>query len=143
MSSPEATTSIPQGTPDEESEALKAALGGVSSAFASLGRVFFCVDSAFNVLHASSQLDRMLGTGGFDAQRDLLAITVNRWPHGYAREPNTLWDAEWEEGDARPWEIGRQRHGRIAIANADAGASAYTDAAIDQAHRAVDELLAG
>ncbi len=89
------------------------------------------------------QLDRMLGSGGFDAQRDLLAITVNRWPHGYAREPNTLWDAEWEEGDARPWEIGRQRHGRIAIANADAGASAYTDAAIDQAHRAVDELLAG
>ena len=63
MSSPEATTSIPRGTPGEEREALKAALSGVSSAFASLGRVFFCVDSAFNVLHASSQLDRMLGAG--------------------------------------------------------------------------------
>jgi DNA-binding NtrC family response regulator len=42
---------------------MKAALAGVSSAFASLGRVFFCVDSAFHVLHASSQLDRVIGKG--------------------------------------------------------------------------------
>jgi spermidine dehydrogenase len=33
------------------------------------------------------------------------------------------------------------RFGRIAIANSDAGAAAYTDSAIDQAHRAVGELL--
>lgn len=38
--------------------------------------------------------------------------------------------------------FGRQPLGRIAIANSDAAASAYTDAAIDQAHRAVRELLA-
>ena len=38
---------------------------------------------------------------------------------------------------------GRQTHGRIAIANSDAAAYAYTDAAIDQAHRAVGELLKG
>jgi spermidine dehydrogenase len=88
------------------------------------------------------QLDRMLGPGGFDAGRDLLAITVNRWPHGYSYEPNTLWDPEWRDESELPWVIGRRRHGRIAIANADAGASAYTDCAIDQAHRAVAELLA-
>ena len=63
MSSPEIVSSTSQATPPEDSEALKAALAGVSSAFASLGRVFFCLDSAFSVLHASSQLDRMLGTG--------------------------------------------------------------------------------
>ena len=40
-----------------------------------------------------------------------------------------------------PHEIGRRRLGRIAIANSDAGAAAYTDSAIDQAHRAVRELL--
>jgi spermidine dehydrogenase len=90
--------------------------------------------------HARDQLDRMLGAGGFDAERDLLALTVNRWPHGYSREPNTLWDTEWQ-GPERPWEIGRRQHGRITIANSDAGASAYTDAAIDQAYRAVAELL--
>jgi spermidine dehydrogenase len=88
------------------------------------------------------QLDRMLAPGGFDSERDLLAITVNRWPHGYSYEPNSLWDPEWRDDGELPWVIGRRRHGRIAIANADAGASAYTDAAIDQAHRAVAELLA-
>jgi spermidine dehydrogenase len=38
--------------------------------------------------------------------------------------------------------VGRQRFGRIAIANADAAARAYTDAAIDEAWRAVTELRA-
>jgi spermidine dehydrogenase len=88
------------------------------------------------------QLRRMLGPG-FDGDEQILAITVNRWPHGYAYQPNTLWDAAWASEAERPWVIGRQRFGRIAIANADAAANAYTDAAIDQAHRAVGELLAG
>ena len=30
------------------------------------------------------QLGRTLGAGGFDPARDIGAITVNRWPHGYA-----------------------------------------------------------
>ena len=86
------------------------------------------------------QLARILGPGGFDQERDITAITVNRWPHGYAYEYNPLFDPEWPEG-AAPHEIGRARFGRIAIANSDAGAAAYTDSAIDQAHRAVEELL--
>ncbi len=86
------------------------------------------------------QLARILGPGGFDQERDITAITVNRWPHGYAYEYNPLFDPEWPEG-AAPHEIGRARCGRIAIANSDAGAAAYTDSAIDQAHRAVEELL--
>jgi spermidine dehydrogenase len=36
--------------------------------------------------------------------------------------------------------VGRKRFGRIAIANSDAAAIAYSDAAIDQAYRAVSEL---
>jgi spermidine dehydrogenase len=86
------------------------------------------------------QLGRILGPGGFDPQRDITAITVNRWPHGYAYEYNPLFDPAWPVG-AAPHEIGRARFGRIAIANSDAGAAAYTDSAIDQAHRAVEELL--
>jgi spermidine dehydrogenase len=85
-------------------------------------------------------LTRILGPGGFDATRDITAITVNRWPHGYAYEYNPLFDPDWPPGEA-PHEIGRTRFGRIAIANSDAGAAAYTDSAIDQAHRAVMELL--
>jgi len=87
------------------------------------------------------QMVRVLGTGGFDPARDIEAITVNRWPHGYAYEYNYLFDPEWPEGQA-PCQIARQRCGRIAIANSDAAAAAYTDAAMDQACRAVQELLA-
>jgi len=87
------------------------------------------------------QLGRMLGAAGFDPARDIEGITVNRWAHGYAYTPNALFDPDWKEAE-KPWVIGRKRFGRIAIANSDAGANAYTDVAIDQAHRAVGELLA-
>jgi len=87
------------------------------------------------------QLGRTLAPGGFDPARDITAITVNRWPHGYAYEYNPLFDPDWAPGQA-PHEIGRQRFGRIAIANSDSGAAAYTDCAIDQSHRAVGEILA-
>ena len=85
------------------------------------------------------QLARMLGGAGFEAARDIEGITVNRWAHGYAFTPNALFDPEWKE-EEKPWVIGRKRFGNIAIANSDAGASAYSDVAIDQAHRAVAEL---
>jgi spermidine dehydrogenase len=85
------------------------------------------------------QLNRMLGPAGFDAARDIEGITVNRWAHGYAFTPNPLFDPDWKE-EEKPWVIGRKRVGRIAIANSDAGASAYTDVAIDQAWRAVGDL---
>jgi spermidine dehydrogenase len=85
------------------------------------------------------QLGRMLASGGFDPARDIAGITVNRWAHGYAFGPNSLFDPDWPEGE-QPWVRGRQRIGRITIANSDAGASAYTDMAIDQAYRAVGEL---
>jgi spermidine dehydrogenase len=86
------------------------------------------------------QLARTLGSGGFDPARDIFAITVNRWPHGYAYEYNSLWDPFWLEGGETPCEVARKPYGRIAIANSDAGAYAYTDEAINQAYRAVGEI---
>ena len=86
------------------------------------------------------QLARTLGPGGFDPARDILAITANRWPHGYAYEYSTLWDKFLLEGGETPCELARKTHGRIAIANSDAGARAYTDEAINQAWRAVGEI---
>ena len=88
------------------------------------------------------QLGRMLGATGFDSARDIEGITVNRWAHGYAYGYNSLFDPDWTE-EEEPWVIGRKPFGRIAIANSDAGASAYTDCAIDQAYRAVSELVKG
>jgi spermidine dehydrogenase len=90
------------------------------------------------------QLARMLGAGGFDPARDIVDITVNRWPHGYAYTYNSLYDPmEWvfTESDQRPCVIARQPYGLIAIANSDAGASPHTDTALFEAHRAVGDVL--
>ncbi len=79
------------------------------------------------------------GSAGLDPARDISAITVNRWPHGYAYEYLGPFDPKWAPGEA-PHEIGRRPVGRIAIANSDSGVSAYLDSAIDQAWRAINEL---
>jgi spermidine dehydrogenase len=86
-----------------------------------------------------AQMATVLGGGGFDPAEDILGITVNRWPHGYAYEYNSLWDPIFAPGEA-PCEKARKPFGRIHIANSDAEAYAYTNAAIDQAYRAVSEI---
>jgi spermidine dehydrogenase len=88
------------------------------------------------------QLGRMLSAGGFDPARDIQAITVNRWPHGYAYEYNSLFEPLDRPASERPCVIGRQPFGRIHIANSDADGHAYTNIAIDQGYRAVSEIVA-
>jgi spermidine dehydrogenase len=88
------------------------------------------------------QLARILDPSGFDPANDIEAITVNRWPHGYAYEYNSLYDPVWAPGQA-PHEIARKPFGNIHIANSDAGAFAYTNEAIDQGYRAVQEIMHG
>lgn len=87
------------------------------------------------------QLDRMLGPAGFQASRDIAAITVNRWPHGYAYSADSLFDPDVK--GPQPYEIARRRCGNVTIANSDAGWNSYTHEAIDQAWRAVNELTEG
>jgi len=82
------------------------------------------------------ELGRMLGPGGFDASRDIRAITVNRWGHGYAYGQNSLFD---EERDPAVNVVAQRKVGRLSIAGSDAAWSAYAHAAIDEAHRAVAE----
>ncbi len=88
------------------------------------------------------QLGRMLSAGGFNSSVDIEAITVNRWPHGYAYEYNRLFEPLDRPDAERPCVIGRKAFGRITIANSDADGHAYTNIAIDQGHRAVKEILA-
>jgi spermidine dehydrogenase len=87
------------------------------------------------------QLARALGPSGFDPARDIAAITVNRWPHGYAYQYNSLFDRFWLESGETPCQRARRPFGLVAIANADSAAYSYTDAAFDQAFRAVQEIL--
>ncbi len=87
------------------------------------------------------QLQGSLGSGGFDAVRDIAGITVNRWPHGYAYEYNDLSDPEGWGPNEGPHVLGRAQIGRISIANSDASALAYVNGAFDAAERAVNEQL--
>ncbi len=93
------------------------------------------------------QLGRILSAGGFDPARDIEAITVNRWPHGYAygHDPETgqvAWRLDELPPERRPWLAARRPFGRIAIANSDAMADAMTEGAIGAAHLAVEALVA-
>jgi spermidine dehydrogenase len=96
--------------------------------------------------HVRDQLGRILGPGGFDPARDIAGITVNRWPHGYAYSVDSesgevaWWPERWPE-DRRPWVEARQRVGNISIAGTDAASNAMTEAAIEEAHRAVHSLI--
>jgi len=89
-----------------------------------------------------SQLAATLADGGFDPARDIEAITVNRWAHGYSYTYNDLegpYYKDWDD-ERYPHVRARKPFGRITIANSDAGADAMMEVAVEQAHRAVSEL---
>lgn len=86
-----------------------------------------------------AQLAGALSEGGFDPAEDIIAITANRWGHGYAYGNRPLFDKPDKNG-LYPHEIGRKKFGRVTVANSDAGASASINAAIKEAYRAVGEL---
>ncbi len=99
-------------------------------------------DTSFSTYEAEveGQLASMFGDLGFDADRHVEAITVNRWPHGYAYSYMDLYDPEWPAGEA-PHELGRRSFGRVSIANSDAESRPLVQGAIDAAWRAVEERL--
>jgi len=81
-----------------------------------------------------SELAHILGPWGFDPAEDIRALTVNRWGHGYNVFPHPPLGSP-------AWERGRLRIGRISFAGADAGGSAWSQAAFEQGHRAAMEQL--
>lgn len=102
----------------------------------------YATDFATFEYEAREQLGRMLGPYGFDPAEDIVGMTVNRWGHGYCYMYSDIFDEFLERGEQPPHERARQRYGNIAIANTDAAGVGSTSCAIDQAHRAVSEILA-
>jgi spermidine dehydrogenase len=85
---------------------------------------------------ARQQLDRTLGPYGFNSAKDILGLTINRWGHGY-----TYWDPT-PNPDEVPYAVrGRQPFGRISIANTDAGGDDSSQIAMEQAYRAIHEVM--
>jgi spermidine dehydrogenase len=101
-------------------------------------KTFFALKFEHFEDHIKKDLSRMLGPGGFNADTDILAISVNRWSHGYSYGLNTL--VETENDGESIMNLARRRVGNVTIANSDAGWSAYAHSAIDQAYRAVSEF---
>jgi spermidine dehydrogenase len=119
--------SIPPGTPmDDQFRAIRAGL--LQTPFEHFERA------------VRGQAAAALAGSKFDPARDILAITVNRWPHGFATGRNVLFDQIDPQDDLSPPLIAKQKFGRIAIANSDASGVGIAQTAIDEACRAVRDL---
>ena len=91
------------------------------------------------------QLTRLLSPGGFDASEDILGITVNRWPHGYAygydpESDQVAFDVDSWPTEKRHWKTASKKFGNISIASTDSASNAMSEAAIVEADRAVRDI---
>lgn len=84
------------------------------------------------------QLNQMFSGFGFSSDKDIMAITVNRWSHGYSWSYNSLFD-DLAASEAEK-EAAKKPFGNIAIANSDAGWAPYVPGAVREAWRAVEEI---
>jgi spermidine dehydrogenase len=87
------------------------------------------------------QFTDMFAGAGFDAQRDIAGIILNRWGHAYLNpQPGFFFG---KDGKPAPREILRQApFGRIAFANTDLAGAMDHRFSILEAQRAVNQLLA-
>ena len=86
------------------------------------------------------QFTEMFAGGGFDAQRDIAGIILNRWGHAYlSPQPGFFFG---RNGQPAPREILRNApFGRIAFANSDLAGAMDHRFSILEAQRAVGQLL--
>jgi spermidine dehydrogenase len=86
------------------------------------------------------QFTEMFASSGFDAQRDIAGIILNRWGHAYlSPQPGFFFG---REGRPAPREILRKApFGRIAFANTDLAGAMDHRYSILEAQRAVGQLL--
>lgn len=103
------------------------------------GEVFVTEFEEFET-EVKNQLNGMYGASGFDADRDIESLTLNRWSHGYSYTYFNLFDKGMSIEDG-PHIQARKQFGRIAIANSDAGANSWLDVGVMQGWRAVQELM--
>jgi spermidine dehydrogenase len=86
------------------------------------------------------QFTEMFGGAGFDAERDIAGIVLNRWGHAYLNpQPGFFFG---KDGKPAPRDVLRSApFGRIAFANTDLAGAMDHRYSILEAHRAVGQLL--
>lgn len=87
------------------------------------------------------QLRSIYAVAGEKLDDVLVAVTLNRWAHGYSYEQTGLYDSDSSAEKAT--ETMQKRVGNIFIAGSDAAWMPYVHGAVDQAYRAVNEALKG
>ena len=79
--------------------------------------------------------------GDFDPERDIHDWRINRWSYGYAHELTSTFDpSAYGPVEGQPQFAARQPFRNVSIANSDSELFAYTHSAINEGHRAVQDL---
>jgi spermidine dehydrogenase len=86
-----------------------------------------------------TQMQKMFGSGGFDASRDVAGIVLNRWGHAYVSpQPGFYFGVN---GHPAPRDIIRQRFGRIAFGHSELNGAQNFEAAITEGERAGKQAI--
>jgi len=85
-----------------------------------------------------AQMQRMFSPGGFDAQRDIAGIVLNRWGHALISPPPGFYFGK--DGRPPPREILRERFSRIALGHSELGGLDWSGATVE-GKRAMTQIL--
>ncbi len=86
-----------------------------------------------------NQFTKMFAAGGFDADRDIAGITLNRQGHAYLVTPPGFYFGK--DGKPPPSEVIRRPHGRIAFAHAELLGYQMWEGAAHEGERAARQML--
>ncbi len=85
------------------------------------------------------QFTKMFASAGFDAARDIAAITANRWGHAYVVSPPYF--AFGKDGKPAPRELIREGYGRVRFAHSELDSAQMWEIAVAEGERAVKQLM--
>ena len=99
----------------------------------------FAMSYAFIEKGIRDQFTKMFGGAGFDADRDIAGITVNRQGHAYVVTPPGFFFGK--NGDPAPSDVIREPHGRIAFAHSELLGYQMWEGAVHEGERAAQQVL--
>lgn len=85
------------------------------------------------------QMFKMFAEAGFDAERDIAGITVNRWGHSYIVCPPGFFFGT--EGKEAPLDVVKRRFGRIAFGHAEQNGLQEWFGGVENGERAARQIL--